>query len=116
MIAHLVVEGSESATEAQSLYRWLTDDSEVTTRVGLALKSQSNLPGEMGPGLDLIEALFNGAIDLSTLLLAVANWRETRHHVSIRVKSGDASIEINEANQVDAQKAVKSFIDSVSED
>ncbi|MCU7822186.1 effector-associated constant component EACC1 [Kitasatospora sp. DSM 101779] len=108
MLANLVVENDESGLELKSLSRWLNSDPDVQERITLTHKSDSNLPGEMGLGLDLIEAVFNGVVDLSSLALAIVNWRETRPSgVSVRIKSGNYSAVVDGADDQDIQRLTR---------
>ncbi|MFE6488254.1 hypothetical protein ACFVGN_35715 [Streptomyces sp. NPDC057757] len=79
------VEPTGQVVDALSLYRWLGDDPDVGRDVGLSLLSREqapasgeSAPGYMGPGLDAIEAVFNGSVQLAQLALAVAAWRLAR--------------------------------------
>ncbi|MFH8681367.1 hypothetical protein [Streptomyces lydicus] len=91
----------EAAGEAvRSLFTWLSADPGVAFEAGLSLVRRVEEPGPMGPALEAVEAVFDSAVQLASLVVAVAGWRSTRPRgarvhieragVRVTVDGGDA--------------------------
>ncbi|MGW8398786.1 effector-associated constant component EACC1 [Streptomyces lydicus] len=91
----------DSAGEAvRSLFTWLSSDPVVACEAGLSLVRRAEEPGPMGPALEAVEAVFDSAVQLASLVVAVAGWRSTRPRgarvhieragVRVSVDGGDA--------------------------
>lgn len=62
---------------ANSLYRWLSADPELSRNAELSVGSE-NEPGGMGVSLDVVNVVLSNAISFSSLMVAVASWRGSR--------------------------------------
>ncbi|MFE2498494.1 hypothetical protein ACFXKX_35460 [Streptomyces scopuliridis] len=71
--------GGESDDQlSTSLYRWLTQDPEVSRHATISLVPEESRAGDMGGALDVINAVVTHGIALGNLALAVATWRASR--------------------------------------
>lgn len=90
--------------ELDSLYRWLSNDVDLVSRVELTRGSDENRPGAMGPDPLTISAVVSaGAAALSSaaaLISAIASWRNTRPlgsaEVAVTAGSGTEPITLSD--------------------
>ncbi|MGK8506055.1 effector-associated constant component EACC1 [Nocardia asiatica] len=66
-----------SDSSASSLYRWLAADPDVSRNATIALGDDKE-PGGMGGTLEVVNVVLGNAISLSSLLVAIASWRNSR--------------------------------------
>jgi hypothetical protein len=59
------------------LYRWLTEDPDVRRDTSLSLSGEQR-PGEMSGALEVINVVLSNTIAFSSLVVAIAAWRESR--------------------------------------
>ncbi|MFD4140984.1 hypothetical protein [Streptomyces sp. NPDC058572] len=89
----------QSTEDVLLLYRWLSSDPDVANGGGLALVpcgADGEAAGTMGPGLDAVEAVINGSVQLAQLALAVATWRLARTHPPrIRIERGGTTVTLD---------------------
>ncbi|WP_066954369.1 effector-associated constant component EACC1 [Streptomyces lushanensis] len=88
--------------EVLSLYEWLRDDRDVVRGSALSLVprarsgADSGAGTHMGPGLDVVEAVFNGSVQLAQLTLAVATWRLARPRPPrVRIERGGTTVTLD---------------------
>ncbi|WP_433530501.1 effector-associated constant component EACC1 [Micromonospora sp. CA-263727] len=71
------IEDDEDGAETRSLARWLTRDSSITPRAGVAL-DQADGVDDMGGVIEVISLVVSSAIGLGSLVVSVASWRDSR--------------------------------------
>ncbi|MDR7276370.1 effector-associated constant component EACC1 [Catenuloplanes atrovinosus] len=99
-----------------SLYRWLTLDPDVRRHATVTLPSAPPRPGGMGGALDVINVVLGNGIALSSLLVAVSAWRESRPRPPVtRIERGDVSITIEDASPETVRRIVDALGDPPAE-
>src|SRR4051794_6765532 len=87
-----------------SLHNWIKSDPDSkTNEFELGGSSES---GEMGPSIDMLNALITDSTSIGSLLVACLSWRDSRRAMikSIKVRRGDTEIELVNANQEDCER------------
>jgi hypothetical protein len=103
----LHVEGDADAVGAtRSLFRWLVNDPDVA-RLAEVRPSGRIEPGEMGPGLDMIDVVVSNSIGLASLVTAVATWRLTRSRgTEVRIESAGRVVTVMGDDQESVRRVV----------
>jgi hypothetical protein len=102
MIITATIEGDDEGSEVASLYRWLISDPEVRSAAGLSLEADGTQAGQMGSGLDLVQAVLSDGIGAASLVVSVASWRATRpKHIRVILRQGDKEVSV-ETDDADA--------------
>ncbi len=79
MEIRITMEGARADVEQRSLYKWLRDDRELRAVTGIALVGsgpEEPGAGAMGTTLDVVSLVLNSALQLSSLAVAIAAWRD----------------------------------------
>jgi hypothetical protein len=117
-------ESDAQEVAARSLYRWLGDDPDVGEKdIVLSLVprnpapvSRGATPGYMGLGLDTIEVVFNGSVQLAQLALAVAAWRLARPRPPrVRIERGGTTVLLDCDNPEAIRRAMAALEGTESE-
>jgi Effector Associated Constant Component 1 len=117
MIITAAVENDPEGTEAASLYRWLASDPDVSNYAGLSLTSHLAETGQMGVGLDLVQAIFSDGTGLASLGVAVASWRGTRpKHVRVTFKQGDKEVTLDSDDAKEIEKLLRTLLSDSGEE
>ncbi|MFF3276612.1 hypothetical protein ACFYWU_37650 [Streptomyces chrestomyceticus] len=111
----MTVAQADGTEGAASLHKWLSGDPDVAAGTGLALLARDDGPGRMGPVSDVVEAVFNGSVQLASLLVAVATWRDTRRGAArVRIERAETGIVV-ELDGGDP-RAVRRLVRALAED
>lgn len=73
--------GADDGRALDSLFRWLSRDTELARHAHLSSAAACRGPGEMGGALDVVNAVFadaGAAAGIGSLLVAYRAWRSTR--------------------------------------
>lgn len=102
-----VVEEKDDDSTVASLYRWLAQDEELGRSVRFSRVGAAGRLGEMSSGLELINVIVSNAIALSSLIVALASWRESRATPSIiSIQRNGVTIAIDDSSPECVQRAI----------
>jgi hypothetical protein len=105
-MAQLRIAVNEDST--LSLYRWLIDDPDV--RRYTTLSRADGQPGDMGGALDVINVVLSNTIAFSSLIVAVASWREARKNPpTVEIERNGVRVTINNASPEAVQRAIETL-------
>ncbi|MEV2255243.1 hypothetical protein AB0I94_32525 [Streptomyces sp. NPDC050147] len=79
MEVRITMDGARADVEQRSLYKWLREDRELRAVAGITLVgSEPEEPGAgaMGTTLDVVSLVINSALQLSSVAVAIAAWKE----------------------------------------
>lgn len=97
-----------------ALQRWLMWDPD-TAGASLSLRDRQERPGTMGDGLELINVVLSNAVGLGGLLLAVANWRQSRGNgPEVRVEHRGVTVIVSGADPRHIDQLVRQLSGPVS--
>ncbi|MFI5687186.1 hypothetical protein [Streptomyces sp. NPDC051636] len=111
------VPGDEGG-QLRSLQSWLARDPATAGSV-LSLRARDERPGAMGgaTGLDLIDVVLSNAVGLGGLLLAVANWRQSRGNAPrVRVEHEGVTVTVSGADPAQIERLVRDLTGGQSGD
>ncbi|MEU9603226.1 hypothetical protein [Streptomyces sp. NPDC048057] len=92
----LTIEGEGTGDDVASLYRWLSQDSDVTSQIDVRQGRSVSRPGEMSSALEVISLVTGNTIALANLWVAVRTWRSTRRPTpEVRIEHRGTSVTVN---------------------
>ncbi|MFD7000006.1 effector-associated constant component EACC1 [Streptomyces mirabilis] len=97
----------DDGRQLRALRRWLMRDPD-TAGASLSLRDRQERPGTMGGGLELIDVVLSNAVGLGGLLLAVANWRQSRGNgPEVRVEHRGVTVTVSGADPRHIERLVR---------
>ncbi|MEV0035927.1 hypothetical protein [Streptomyces sp. NPDC050804] len=112
-------EGGEwegDSEELLSLHRWLDSDPDVAGGSALSLVPRARTGADseagtyMGPGPEVIEAVFNGSVQLAQLTLAVATWRLARPRPPrVRIERGGTTVTVEDGDPESIERVLRAL-------
>jgi hypothetical protein len=79
MEIRIAMDGARADVEQRSLYKWLRDDRELRAAAGITLvgpEPEEPGAGAMGTALDAVSLVINSALQLVSVAVAIAAWRQ----------------------------------------
>jgi hypothetical protein len=108
----ILIDGDDEGQDLMSLYRWLTDDPDVTSQATLRIESRVATPGEMGGAFDAIIAVLSDGIALGSLIVAYQSWRDSRpRQSSVSIEFHGAVVNLTDGTP----ETVKRIVEALSE-
>ncbi|GAA3829816.1 hypothetical protein GCM10022403_073820 [Streptomyces coacervatus] len=96
--------------QLRSLQRWLLRDPD-TADATFDLRGRHEQPGAMGGGLELIDVVLSNSVGLGGLILAVANWRQSRANApSVQVEHEGVTVTVEGADLRQIERLVDRLI------
>lgn len=89
---------SQNSNDPNSLLRWLNNDPDVYLHCDLRALPKAPEPGSMGVDAQTVEAVFSGAVNLASLVVAIASWKSSRPtNPDVVINLGNRSITLAES-------------------
>lgn len=97
MEVRIAVAGADAERELASLHRWIAEDGDAVRGARLSVVAPQQ-QGQMGAGLEAINAVVGNALALSSLVVAVLSWRDSRPTApAIRIERDGTTVELTGA-------------------
>ncbi|MEU4410604.1 hypothetical protein AB0F88_39385 [Streptosporangium sp. NPDC023963] len=99
MTINIRISGDQAEQELRSLYNWLLREPKILDYAEVYLVKKEPSPGKMGDTLDLIALIVTGGLQLPSLAISLAGWRNTRRRkFQVTIERGGATVTLPDAD------------------
>lgn len=106
MLFEIAVDGD--GRDLVLLRDWLIANPKIRRTAAVRLSAPAAVPGAMGATAELITVAAGTLLNVGSLVLAVAGWRQSRRTVAtVRIRRGDVEVTITGSDQAVLDDAVR---------